>query len=80
MYKEFLKEKISFLKLWLTLLIAIDAGSTAWLFNNYEKIKFYKVCSVIFVLILVTMAIIVISKKTYKLIKQIKSSGENNVY
>ena len=35
---NFIKEKVAYYKLWLTLLYTTDAGLIAWFFNNYVKI------------------------------------------
>ncbi len=37
-----LKEKIAYLKLWLTFLVTIVVGSTAWIFNQAGEINYIK--------------------------------------
>ena len=61
-----LKAQIDYFKLWLTFLVTIDAGSTAWIFNNAGKvnpIKFY--ITFLFILLLNT-SIFIIHKKHMK--------------
>ncbi len=65
------KEKISYLKLWLTFLVAIDVGSTAWLFNQTEQISYLKFSATLVLIIIVTIIITLIHKKVYKTIRNL---------
>jgi hypothetical protein len=68
---EKIKEKIAYLKLWLTFLVTVDIGSVAWLFNRdivFFRPKFIAASVLIFI---VTIIIAFIHKKIYKIIKNI---------
>ena len=65
------KEKIEYLKLWLTFLVTIDAGSTAWLFQNLNKIITLSSIITYLFIILTTIVIGLIHRKIYKIIKNI---------
>jgi len=64
-----LKEKIAYLKLWLTFLVTIDASVSAWLFNNAGKVNPVKFNICFIMISLVTGLIFFIHRKTYKTIK-----------
>jgi hypothetical protein len=66
-----LKEKIDYLKLWLSFLVAIDAGSTAWLWQNLNKIIAVRSVMTFLFVIFITITVLIIHKKTYKIIKNV---------
>lgn len=70
------KEKIEYLKLWLTFLVTIDAASAAWLFQNLNKIISARSIIAYLFIFLITITIMLIHRKTYKIIKNIKNIGE----
>ena len=77
MNKDFLKEKISLLKLWITLFTAMAVGSTAWIIDNWGDISlFFNIIAIITVIILI-IVISVINLKAYRLIKGMKKQGES---
>jgi len=65
------KEKIDYLKLWLTFLVTINVGSTAWLFNQAGKVSLIKAVIVFLFVLIITCFIGLIHKKTYRIIKNI---------
>ncbi len=67
-----IKEKISFLKLWLTFLVTINVGSVAWLFNQESEINVIKFTATSLLIFLTFIIIAIITKKIYKLIKTIE--------
>ena len=68
---NFIKEKIAYYKLWLTFLVAINAGVIAWTFNNYIKINSIRFFVVYFTILVISYAIIVINQKTRRFIDRI---------
>jgi hypothetical protein len=68
---EKIKEKISYLKLWLTFLVSIDAGSVAWLFNRDVDFLKPKFIATVALIVTVTLIIAIIHRKTYKVIKSL---------
>lgn len=71
MYKDYLKEKISFYKLWLTFFVTIDASITAWFFNNADKISLFKIIIVVISIVIVTVSITILTRKARKTIKNL---------
>ncbi|HSA06145.1 MAG TPA: hypothetical protein P5556_03090 [Candidatus Gastranaerophilales bacterium] len=56
-----IKEAISFFKLLLTFLVTLDAGCTAWLFQNFKNVSiFQKNLSYLAIITLTFMAFILI--------------------
>lgn len=76
MDKDFIKEKVGFIKLWTTLLMAIIIGSTAWLVNNWGNIIIEFNAFVITLLIISITITAIINRKAYRLIKEMKNIGE----
>ncbi|HSA05926.1 MAG TPA: hypothetical protein P5556_01960 [Candidatus Gastranaerophilales bacterium] len=76
MNKDFLKEKISLLKLWITLFMAVVVGSTAWIVNNWGKISIFFNIIVILTIIALIIIVSIINLKAYRLIKEMKKIGE----
>jgi hypothetical protein len=71
--------KVDFLKLWIALLFTALAGTSAWLYNNYEKMAFSKSAIVLFFDMTLFIALFIITKKCYKLIREVKNyKGEGN--
>lgn len=70
MSESYIKEKVAYYKLWLTLFVAIDSGIIAWAFNNYVKIGSIRFFMVYFAIILVTSSIIAINQKTRRFIER----------
>jgi len=69
MDKDFLKEKLTLLRLWLTFVISIEAACIAWFVANYNKvIKFFVYTDIVVILALV-ISTIVINQKIRKNIK-----------
>lgn len=68
---NFLKEKIAYYKLWLILLVAIDASIIAWSFNKYVQMGSIKFFMVYFTILCISYAIIIINQKTKRFIERI---------
>jgi hypothetical protein len=71
MDKDSIKEKIGFLKLWLTFFVTMDASSVAWFINNLGRVQLFKLRLAVLAIFILTPIIIFINNKTYKLIKNI---------
>jgi hypothetical protein len=74
MNEKFIIEKTSFYKLWLTFFVTIDASVMAWFFNNANKVSLLKIIIVILTISIVTGAIIVLTQKTRKMIKNLEEN------
>jgi len=72
MNEKHIIEKISFYKLWLTLLVTIDAGTTAWFFNNAQKIGLLKIIIAVFTIFLISGIVIILNWKARKMIKKLE--------
>ncbi len=72
MFKDFLKEKISYLKLLTTLFFAVIVGTTAWLVNNWGSISMqFNAFTVVFLIVFIAITLI-INRKIYRLLKELK--------
>jgi F0F1-type ATP synthase assembly protein I len=72
MDKDFLKEKVSLLKLWITLFAAIIVGSAAWLVDNWRDYPIiFDIITITMVIVLIA-TVITINRKAYKIIKELK--------
>ena len=69
---EKIKEKVAYLKLWLTFFVTIDVSCSAWFFNNSAKSTFSKLFLCVYAIILTSGLIGFLHNKTYKLIKSIE--------
>jgi hypothetical protein len=63
------KEKISYLKLWLTFLFTSNAATMAWLFRNIHQISLFNKVFIIVVILVLTISLVFIHHKTYRIIK-----------
>ncbi|OGI00018.1 MAG: hypothetical protein A2039_02295 [Candidatus Melainabacteria bacterium GWA2_34_9] len=69
MDKDFLKEKLIFLRLWLTFVITIESACIAWFVANYNKVvKIFVYADIILVLTLF-ISTFIINQKIRKNIK-----------
>lgn len=72
MNEKFLIEKLTWLRLWLTLLVTIEAGCIAWFVANYSKaVKLFVFLDVFVVVVLIT-SITVINQKIRNNIKKMR--------
>jgi len=74
MDKDFLKEKIAYYKLWITILTTIDVSVIAWFFNNYNKINYIKFSFLWITIFTGIIATIILNKKARNYLKKL---GEN---
>lgn len=58
---NYLKEKISWLKLWLTFVVTIDAGCTAWFVRNLQTQIIEILYIAMFVIVFLTSLIFLIN-------------------
>jgi len=72
MHEKYILEKIGFYKLWLTLLVAMDASTMAWFFNNADKIAMFKIKLIVLVILVLTASIAVLTRKARKMIKKLE--------
>lgn len=79
MNKDFLKEKISFIKLWTTILMAIVVGSTAWVVNNLDKILVSLSIATIIMVIIFIIIVLLLTRKAYRLIKEMKNTETRGI-
>ena len=69
MKNDYLKEKLTWLRLWLTFSITIDAGCIAWFVSNYHKTIREFLYSDILVVLTFTILIIFFNQRIRKTIK-----------
>lgn len=69
MDKDFLKEKLTWLRLWLTYAVTIEAACIAWFVSNYDKAAMIFVYSDIIVVLGLVICTIVLNQKIRKNIK-----------
>ncbi|OGI00725.1 MAG: hypothetical protein A2Y25_11695 [Candidatus Melainabacteria bacterium GWF2_37_15] len=69
---NFIKEKVAYYKLWLTLLYTTDAGLIAWFFNNYDQIgSNIKIIIVEILIFFITLFLLSINHKARNFINRI---------
>ena len=66
------KEEISYLKLILSILIAIGISIIGWIFNHIEDVKDYRMIIAFFVLIVIGVLVIVLNRKIINKIDKLK--------
>ena len=66
------KEEISYLKLILSIFIAIGISIIGWIFNHIENIKDYKMVIAFCVLIVIGVLVVILNKKIIKKIDKLK--------
>ena len=66
------KEEISYLKLILSILIAIGISIIGWIFNHIENVKDYRMIIAFFVLIVIGVLVIVLNRKIINKIDKLK--------
>ena len=66
------KEEISYLKLILSILIAIGTSIIGWIFNHIEDVKDYRMIIAFFVLIVIGVLVIVLNRKIINKIDKLK--------
>lgn len=71
MNEKYLIEKISFYKLWLTLLVAIDASTSAWFYQNLKTVNTIEKILIFLFILAVAVIIFIITYKSRKLIKKL---------
>lgn len=76
MDKDFIKEKVSLLKMWITFLMAIMVGSTAWLVNNWNDTAASFSVFIIIMVISTGITLSELNRKAYRLVKEMKRAGE----
>ena len=67
-----IKEEIGWLKIMFGILTAIDILLLGWLAQNYEKASFVLLIIAFVIIIISTIAIVVVNKKAYLKIRQLK--------
>lgn len=63
MRKEYFKEKLTWLRLWLTILIAMVSACFAWLINNSQEVGTFLILCDIFFILGLTVIIFSINQK-----------------
>lgn len=74
MDKEFLKEKLTWFRLWLTFLLAVEAACIAWFVANFTQTAKFFVYADIIVIFGLAFTIILINQKIHKNIKIMRNS------
>lgn len=76
MDKEFLKEKIAYYKLWITIFATLDASMIAWAYNHFKKISGSNYIHIGFAIFFLTCGLLVINSKARIFLN--KMEGLNN--
>ena len=63
MYKEFLKEKIAYYKLWIIIFATLDASMIAWIYNHAKKLSISNFILIGFVIFFLSCGLLVINAK-----------------
>jgi len=77
MDKEFLKEKVSYYRLWLVFLYPSGVSLLVWIFNNYAKISAVKLCVTGLLLVGLFVVIAIFNRKMRKLLKKLEIYNGN---
>ena len=77
MDKDYLKEKIAYYKLWITILTTIDASIIAWFFKNYGVMSGFKFISIELLILIATLMIFILNAKTKKFLERIGDKNGN---
>lgn len=73
MNDKFITTKTDFYKLWITLLVTINAGATAWFFNNFNTIGLIKFIIVLSMIVLVDLIVLILNHKARTIIKKLEA-------
>ena len=63
MDKDFLKEKIAYYKLWITIFTTINAGMIAWIYKNLKTLSVLNFVLVAFIIFLFVCSLLIINEK-----------------
>lgn len=77
---NFLKEKIAYYKLWITILTTIDAGIIAWGYNNLRTLSSLSFIFIGFVILSLTGIFLIINQKTRIFLKKMEDCDNGNIY